>query len=246
MVKFSFLNSPSKSAKNEKETSVGTATPTPPEASITEGATTPEMTTSDFDKVLQYFRDEGYRSLSVDKDRNVIVTSVAGNNGIFPLIVVLYLDEKVLSVNARLPVRVPLEQRLLAAEYVARANNGLLVGHFSLDMSDGEICYKGATPYNGGELTPAMVEPLIHYCLGTADKYLPGLMKLIYSQSITPEAAIQEIEQGSGSTSAQAEALVVELLGQAIRDAMGEAASGSSPEEATEDTPAEAICIGET
>ena len=40
------------------------------------------------------------------------------------------------------PVKVPVEKRAAVCEFITRANYGLTLGNFELDMNDGEIRYK--------------------------------------------------------------------------------------------------------
>lgn len=93
-------------------------------------------------------------------------------------------------------VHVPEELRLAVAEYITRANYGLRIGNFELDYSDGEVRYKSSLDFEGVTLTPALIRNTIYPAVTTMDRYLPGLMKVIYGGR-TPYEAIVEIETGS-------------------------------------------------
>jgi hypothetical protein len=91
------------------------------------------------------------------------------------------------------PLEAPAERRLAVAEFLTRANYGLIIGNFELDFSDGEIRYKTSLDVEADRLTPALVKQLVYANLFTFDKYLPGILAVIEGVS-SPENAIASIE----------------------------------------------------
>lgn len=91
------------------------------------------------------------------------------------------------------PIKVPEQKRLAVAEYLTRANYGLVIGNFEMDFSDGEVRYKTSIDVEGDELTPALVKNLVYVNLHTHDRYLPGLMGIIFA-NLSPQQAISQIE----------------------------------------------------
>jgi hypothetical protein len=89
--------------------------------------------------------------------------------------------------------RVPEEQRSAVAEYLTRANYGLHIGNFEMDYSDGEVRYKSSLDFEGVPLTPELIRNAIYPAARTTDRYMPGMMKVIYG-GLSPEEAIVEIE----------------------------------------------------
>ena len=57
--------------------------------------------------------------------------------------------------------------------------------------------YKSSLDFEGALLTPALIRNAIYPAVQTLDRYLPGLMSVIYGGQ-TPEVAIQTIEGGAG------------------------------------------------
>src|SRR5688500_12466181 len=53
-----------------------------------------------------------------------------------------------------LPTIVPQEKQREVMEYLTRANYGLSIGNFEMDLRDGEIRYKSSVDMADGELTP--------------------------------------------------------------------------------------------
>ncbi len=91
------------------------------------------------------------------------------------------------------PVNAPEEKRLAAAEFLTRANYGLFIGNFELDMNDGEIRYKTSIDVEGDRLSEALVRTLVYANVLTMDRYLPGLMSVLYGGA-SPAEAIAQVE----------------------------------------------------
>lgn len=91
------------------------------------------------------------------------------------------------------PVNVPEGKRLAVAEYLTRANYGLVIGNFEMDFRDGEVRYKTSIDVEGAEIAPALVRNLVYANVITMDRYLPGLLGVIYG-NLTPEQAIAQVE----------------------------------------------------
>jgi len=92
------------------------------------------------------------------------------------------------------PVKAPEETRQAVAEYITRANYGLRIGNFEMDFSDGEVRYKGSLDFEDVGLSPELIRHAIYPAVQTMDRYLPGLMRVIYGDA-SPEETINEIEQ---------------------------------------------------
>lgn len=94
------------------------------------------------------------------------------------------------------PVRVPADQLADAAEFITRANYGLVIGNFEMDFTDGEVRYKTSVDVEGIDLAEPLVRHLIYANVLTMDKYLPGLLRVLYGE-LTPLEALTEVENGS-------------------------------------------------
>lgn len=89
---------------------------------------------------------------------------------------------------------VPEDRRLAIAEFLTRANYALFLGSFELDFSDGEVRYKTAMAVEDGELTQEMIKTMVYTNVMSMDRYLPGIMSVIYSGAC-PADALAQIEQ---------------------------------------------------
>jgi hypothetical protein len=92
------------------------------------------------------------------------------------------------------PVKAPEDVRQAVAEYITRANYGLRIGNFEMDFRDGEVRYKSSLDFEGVDLAPELIQHAIYPAVQTMDRYLPGLMRVIYGGA-SPAEAIDEIEQ---------------------------------------------------
>ncbi len=68
------------------------------------------------------------------------------------------------------------------ADFINRANYGLPLGNFELDMNDGEINFKNSIDVAGGVLTNQMVETLVKFSIECVNHYLPGLKAVLEGQ----------------------------------------------------------------
>ena len=91
------------------------------------------------------------------------------------------------------PLKVPEPARNAVAEFLTRANYGLRIGNFEMDFRDGEVRYKSALDFEGNVLTPSLIRNAIYPAVQTMDRYLPGLMAVMYGGQ-APVDAIAEIE----------------------------------------------------
>jgi hypothetical protein len=69
----------------------------------------------------------------------------------------------------------------------------LRIGNFEMDYSDGEVRYKSSLDFEGEPLTTPLIKNAIYPAVQTMDRYLPGLMSVVYGDK-SPSEAITEIE----------------------------------------------------
>ena len=86
-----------------------------------------------------------------------------------------------------------MEKRLAVAEFLTRANYGLALGNFELDMEDGEINFKTILQAPLTVLSTTLLRPYLLVGVETINHYLPGLKRVLSGQE-TPAAAIKALE----------------------------------------------------
>jgi hypothetical protein len=94
----------------------------------------------------------------------------------------------------RIPEVVPEARRREAAEVVVRANYGLAVGAFDLDMSDGELSFRLGFPVADAVLTGDQFRHAVVAALWTCDMYLRAFKRLLYGDDLSPVEVIAEVE----------------------------------------------------
>jgi hypothetical protein len=57
------------------------------------------------------------------------------------------------------------------------------------------VRYKSSLDFEGQTLTPQLIKLAIYPAVQTLDRYLPGLMAMVYGNK-TPAEAVSEIEEG--------------------------------------------------
>lgn len=90
------------------------------------------------------------------------------------------------------PAEVPPDQRPAIAEYLTRANYGLVLGNFEMDYQDGEVRFKTSIDVDGTLLTPQLIRPVIYANVLTMDEYLAGILSILQSGA-APDAALRQV-----------------------------------------------------
>ncbi len=70
---------------------------------------------------------------------------------------------------------VPEQGRQLMADFLTRANFGLVLGNFEMDFSDGETRFKTSVELGQTDANTTLLRRLLHVNVATLDRYLPGV-----------------------------------------------------------------------
>lgn len=109
-------------------------------------------------------------------------------------------DQNVLIFYSVLSPRCPPHRRREVFEYLMLANAKLSIGNFEIDPEDDEISFKSSMVFSTKHIMPDAVfveqfSTIISANLLTTDRYLPGLVKVIYtSANPVDEIKIAEAE----------------------------------------------------
>lgn len=120
---------------------------------------------------------------------------LASEDIVLPVTIRVLAELEQVLVHVYYPTIVPVDRRMMVAEFLMRANYGLRLGNFEMDLDDGEVRFKASVDVEGGELTDPMVYNLIRTAVGLSNRYHPGIMALCFSDS-TPREEIYRIEEG--------------------------------------------------
>ena len=143
--------------------------------------------------LVQHFRQRGWHFAVREADR-IVDCTVTARNANFRCLAVVDESDEVFQFFCQIPLIVPPEKRSAAAELCCRISYKLKVGHFELDVKDGELRYHAGVPYPKGQLADEVIHRTIAMSLITADVHLKAFMALICT-NCSPEAAEQSAEQ---------------------------------------------------
>jgi hypothetical protein len=146
------------------------------------------------DAMVQFFTDEEWKFLPVQE--SILQMGFKGQNGSFACYAQALDEYQRFSYHTVMESNVPEEKRLAVAEFVTRVNFGLFLGNFEMDFSDGELRFKTSIDVEDGELTQEMIRKLVYSNVMMMDKYLPGIMSIIYAGT-SPAEALARIQQAS-------------------------------------------------
>jgi hypothetical protein len=148
-----------------------------------------------FGTLGQFLEEDGWHPQQLE-DRYIYRMGFAGEHGQTICYAQIRDDLEQFLFYVVAPVKASEELRQAVAEFVTRANYGLRIGNFELDFSDGEIRYKSSLDFEDAALTPVLIRNAIYPAVQTMDRYLPGLMSVIYGGRL-PAEAIVDIEGDS-------------------------------------------------
>lgn len=145
------------------------------------------------DAVVQFLSE---RDWTYEEHESFLALEVVAGNGEWPLLCYFPSGTEQLVVHSLVPVDIPDEQVANVVEFVTRANFGLAVGNFEIDLTEGpgyaEVRFKTSLDAEGSSLAVPAVRNLVDANLYVLDRYLPGLVEAARGRPAA--ACIAEIE----------------------------------------------------
>ncbi len=153
------------------------------------------MTTPVADAVHAYFESEDWPVVLTEP--GVLETAFEGTGWVWPVrIHVFEEDVRAVFVSA-FPSVVPDDLRLAVAEFCNRANFGLAIGNFELDVDGGEVRFRTSIDAEGAMATPELVRNAVVANVLTMDRYVPGLLAVL--EGTSPADAVEDVEDDAAS-----------------------------------------------
>ncbi|MFO0818951.1 MAG: YbjN domain-containing protein [Pirellulales bacterium] len=103
---------------------------------------------SAFEKLVGHFEDRDLR-FAAQEERQTVTADFRGEVGTFRVLARVDDAEGLFQVFGYMPVRIPEGARPAIAEAITRANFGLKIGKFEMDMDDGEVLFQAAQVFLG-------------------------------------------------------------------------------------------------
>ncbi len=123
-----------------------------------------------------------------DAERLTLTMGYGARHGVYYCVLQVHPQYPLVAFYAHVQCRVPDEKRPALTEYLTRANYGLWLGNFELDLRDGEIRYTTSLHLADGELTAKMLAALLRINGDTLDRYLPGIMSMLWNDLSAEDA----------------------------------------------------------
>lgn len=95
---------------------------------------------------------------------------------------------RIIVCGTRSPVIVPETARARVMEYITRANYGLMLGGFEMDLDDGRLFFRATCAIEDGVPTTGMICTLANSGVWAFDQYLPEMLKVIHTRRRVVEA----------------------------------------------------------
>jgi hypothetical protein len=142
--------------------------------------------------VAQFLTEDDWKFRKVE-DQPVLTLGFKGENGSWRCFAQSKEEQERFIFYSVMESNVPPETRDAVGEFITRANYGMIIGNLEMDYNDGEVRYKTSIDIEGGELTPGMIKSLIYVNVMMMDRYLPGIMSVIYAGT-DPAEAVAKVE----------------------------------------------------
>lgn len=144
------------------------------------------------DAVVGFFSEDDWPFTQLE-NTTILRTGFSGDNGNWACFAQVREEQQQFVFYSILSIKVPEEKRPAIAEFLTRANYGMIIGNFELDFRDGEVRYKTSIDVEDDRLSFALIRRLVYPNVFTMDRYLPGIMAVTYGQA-SPAEAIGQIE----------------------------------------------------
>lgn len=145
-----------------------------------------------YEQLIDLLDERDIPYMSNDESRS-IRTDLRGEVCVYQVVARADAEAEVFQVFGYSPLRVPQGCRPAIAEAVARANYGLRVGRFDLDVDDGQLLFHASQILVGETLSKDVIDRLIGTTMHMLDMYLPAFLSVIYGNEL-PEDAVRHVE----------------------------------------------------
>ena len=151
-----------------------------------------EESTSIFEAVVNFFEEDQWSFAEIEEKSSIRLV-FRGEHGQYICYAQAREEGQQFVFYSVCPIQVPQEKRQAIAEFITRANYGMIIGNFELDFNDGEIRYKTSIDVEGDRLTSALIKQIVYANIIMMDEYLPGIVAVI-ENDVSPVDAIAQIE----------------------------------------------------
>ena len=156
-----------------------------------------------FQILVQHFESNDFR-FHADPEAKSVQLFITGDAAVYNCRVQLTHHDELIQVRIHYPVvaRDP-KIRPYVAEALARANNGMSIGNFDIDMDSGDINYHLGQVIRGQGLDDEVIGGVFSAGLATADRYFPAMMRVMFAGHTPADAVyLSELDVHAGAVEA--------------------------------------------
>jgi hypothetical protein len=143
-----------------------------------------------YDRFVAHLTGEGWDVEPLESDEPTFRARVGGESGDWLVYGIVRDGHRLLFYSGG--GFVPEERRAAAMELVTRANWGLPVGNFELDLDTGELNFKTSVDLEDVEPSDALLRHLVLTNVYTFDQYRPAIEAVVRGEN--PAAALAAVE----------------------------------------------------
>jgi hypothetical protein len=145
----------------------------------------------DFFTQMEWPFDEGTSPLNQDQAIYRLISQ--GENGEWSCFACPREDMQQCVFYSVYPDLVAEEHRIAVSEFLTRANFGMAIGNFEINLDSGEVRLKTSIDVEGDRLSLELFQQLVAANVNTMDRYLPGIRQVAEGQA-TPKDVIAQLE----------------------------------------------------
>ena len=149
-----------------------------------------------FECLCEFLDEDGWSYERLEEEEHSVIMGFVGDQSRWKCYGKVREDLQVFIFYSIAPAMVPLDGEALSAaiEYITRANYGLIMGNFELDLSDGEVRFKTSIDVEGAEISYEPVRNAVYANVMMMGRFLPGLAAVVAGE-MNPLQAIEEAER---------------------------------------------------
>ncbi len=144
------------------------------------------------DTLTQFFKEDGW-NFAPAEEATVLHLDFKGQNDSWTCYAQAREEQQQFVFYSICPHKTPEDKAIDMMEFLTRANYGLIIGNFELNLTDGEIRCKTSLDVEDTELTMPLIKHMVYANVLAMDQYIPGILAVI-ADGTSPQEAIAQIE----------------------------------------------------
>ncbi len=143
--------------------------------------------------IENFLKENEMKFIKVDEKDGVFLCDCTAENGSFRCIISCEDENEYLCIYVQSGIKIPENNRSAVSEFIMRANYGMRIGCFEMDLSDGEFRFRVSLISYETELAETILRRSFFIAIATMDRYCAGLLRVVYG-GVAPEDAINDVE----------------------------------------------------